>query len=615
MQTRRLWTLIVAVAVVTAACGDSKSSLIPTAPSALSAETTNVDASAAAAGYVTTGNGPRPGNGNGNGNGTGGNTGTSPAPVAFELEGLIEAFGVASITVNGREIAVTDRTVLRHGDRTVRFSDLCRGDRVHVDGTSTGSTAEATQIKVQNPTNQACVGPPPPPPADSGHVSVSAADDTANEAGAEPGVFRLTREGTPGWQALPLTVHFNLNGTAGSNDYAPVELSARFGANQTTVDVTITPITDRSEEGAETVVLTLTSATPYSIGTPASATLSIQDAPFGSVSVASLDDASEVGPDSGSFRLTRQGSSVWQALPLTVQFALSGTAGPSDYAPVVLNATFAANEATVDVAIMPITDRLDEGPENVVVTLTSAAPYDLGTASTATLTIQDAPFGSVSVATLDGAAFEFGADPGVFRLTRVGSSVLQAAPLTVHFTLNGTAVAGDYAPVLLSATFAPHQPTVDVEIKPINDGVGEGAETVVLTLTNVGPYDIGVPATATVTIKDVPPAIVNVEVPDPFAGEIANEGRFVIRRSGGNTGAELFVTVQIGGSATNGTDYNRLENTYRFGPDQLEITLFVAPTDDEIPEGAETIELSVIDVGDTYDLGPTPSGTITIAAR
>src|ERR687891_215288 len=62
MQTPTKWTLVLVVAVVTAACGDSKSSLLPTSPSALSADSTSVDASTAAGHYGTTG-----GNGNGGG--------------------------------------------------------------------------------------------------------------------------------------------------------------------------------------------------------------------------------------------------------------------------------------------------------------------------------------------------------------------------------------------------------------------------------------------------------------------------------------------------------------------------------------------------------------------
>src|SRR5687768_10831542 len=46
MRAPLMLALVIVVAVITAACGDSKSSLLPTAPSGLAAEAPNVDAGA-----------------------------------------------------------------------------------------------------------------------------------------------------------------------------------------------------------------------------------------------------------------------------------------------------------------------------------------------------------------------------------------------------------------------------------------------------------------------------------------------------------------------------------------------------------------------------------------
>ena len=92
---------------------------------------------------------------------------------------------------------------------------------------------------------------------------------------------------------------------------------------------------------------------------------------------------------------------------------------------------------------------------------------------------------------------------GTFRLTRSGSATLLASPLTVTFTLTGTATNGtDYTNLPLTATFPAGLATVDVVVTPIADPTTEGAETVILTLTSVAPYELGSPATATVTITD-----------------------------------------------------------------------------------------------------------------
>ena len=61
-------------------------------------------------------------------------------------------------------------------------------------------------------------------------------------------------------------------------------------------------------------------------------------------------------------------------------FTLTGTADQrhrlSRISP--LTATFPAGLATVDVVVTPIVDPTTEGPETVILTLTSVAPYELG---------------------------------------------------------------------------------------------------------------------------------------------------------------------------------------------------------------------------------------------
>jgi hypothetical protein len=43
---------------------------------------------------------------------------------------------------------------------------------------------------------------------------------------------------------------------------------------------------------------------------------------------------------------------------------------------------------------------------------------------------------------------------------------------------------------------------VDISMTPLSDSLAEGAETILLTLGDTGSYDVGSPASATVTIAD-----------------------------------------------------------------------------------------------------------------
>ena len=185
MRTLRMsWLFALAGAVVVPACGDSSSSLNPTAPSAITSHTGNAEAGLVvdAGEYHISATGKDKdkdkdkGNGNGNGNSGGGNSGPgngtvtpptnpilNPAPPVppveskVEIEGLITAVGAASVTVNGQVVLVTADTEIRHGSRRFALSGLKVGDRVHVKATrvtATGpgatTTVRANEIKVQN---------------------------------------------------------------------------------------------------------------------------------------------------------------------------------------------------------------------------------------------------------------------------------------------------------------------------------------------------------------------------------------------------------------------------------------------------------------------------------
>ncbi len=376
---------LIGALLATAACGDSSRSLNPTAPSAVVAASMNDEAGDANATSGPTGKPVNPGNGNGNGNGNGP---TNPTTGKVEIEGLISAIAGTSITVNGQTVAVPVGTVIRHGSRTVAYSALRIGDRVHITARMQGTVLEATEVKLQNPGGGDDDGDDDDEAA-GGRVSVSIVDASASETGADTGTFRLTRVASATLPlTAPLTVTFTLTGTAtNGTDYTTVPLSATFLAGQSAVDVTVAPLADALAEGAESVILTLTSVAPYALGSSTSGTVTIADAASAPVvSVVAFDAAaSETRHDFGTFRFTRTGSPT---SPLTVTYVVTGTAvNGTDYQAIPLTVTFLAGQATADVFVIPTADGIVEGVETVIVTLTDGATYDLGAPATATATV------------------------------------------------------------------------------------------------------------------------------------------------------------------------------------------------------------------------------------
>ncbi len=407
--------VLVGALFATAACGGSSKYTNPTAPSAVVASTLNDEAGDPAAESGTTGgkgNSGKPDNpGNGNGNGNSDDKGkapatptpptpptnTSPVPPSVptnpttgkvEIEGTISAIAGTSLTVNGRTVAVPAGTVIRHGSKTVAYSALRIGDRVHITARMQGTVLEATEVKLQNPGGGDDDGDDDET-AGGGRVSVSVVDASASETGADTGLFRLTRVASVTLPlTAPLTVTFTLTGTATNGiDYTTVPLSATFLAGQSAVDVTVVPLADTLTESAESVILTLTSVAPYALGSSTAGTVTIADAAsVPVVSVVAFDAAaSEIGPDLGTFRFSRTGALTSS---LVVTYTVTGTAvNGTDYQAIPVTVTFLAGQATADVFVIPTADGIVEGVETVIVTLTDGATYDLGAPATATATV------------------------------------------------------------------------------------------------------------------------------------------------------------------------------------------------------------------------------------
>lgn len=225
----------------------------------------------------------------------------------------------------------------------------------------------------------------------------------------------------------------------------------------------------------------------------------------------------------------------------------------------------------------------------------------------------EGPTALVSVSAFDAVAVEAGGNTGTFRLARAGSAAMLSNPLTVSFTLTGTAGNGtDYQSLPLTATFAAGAATVDVVVTPIADGATEGAETVILTLTSVAPYDLGSPVAATLTISDTDSPLVSVSAFDATASETGPDlGMFRFTRTG-STAAPMTVTFVVSGTADNGLDYQTLPTTVTFLGGQSTVDLAVFPLADGVAEGTETVTVTITD-GAAYDVGALAAATVNIA--
>src|SRR5215208_1746734 len=469
---------------------------------------------------------------------------------------------------------------------------------------------------------------------DDTDVTVAVSPSSVEEDGAPNLVYTFTRNGvTTG----ALTVNFSVGGTAtfstdytqtGAAMFTATDGTVTFGAGNTTATVTVDPSTDTVVEPNETVILMLTAGTGYNVANPneATGTITNDDADV-SLAVAP-SSVEEDGATNLVYTFTRTGDTTGA---LVVNFTISGTADPStDYTQTGATAftspngtvTFAAGNSTATVTVDPTTDATAEANETVVFTLAAGTDYNVGAPSTATGTINNDDT-TVSVAVSPGAVDEDGATNLVYTFTRSDSS----GPLTVNFSIGGTATfntdytetgAATFTPPTGTVTFADGNLTATVTVDPSLDSTVEPDETVTLTVTSGTGYTVGAPASANGTITNDDTDVTVAVAPSSTAEDGATNLVYTFTRNGVTTGP-LTVNFSIGGTADS-TDYTQSgataftppSGTVDFAAGSSTATVTIDPTADNSPEADETVILTVTSATG-YNVGVPSVATGTIS--
>ncbi|MCW1922527.1 Ig-like domain-containing protein [Luteolibacter arcticus] len=149
-----------------------------------------------------------------------------------------------------------------------------------------------------------------------------------------------------------------------------------------------------------------------------------------------------------------------------------------------------------------------------------------------------------------------GDDTLTYRFSRLGGDSSQ--PLTVNYTLSGTATAGtDYVAPSGTVTFAAGVTEVEVPIVTLNDETLELRETVVVTLSEGAGFSVG-SGTASGTIRNVGtnPAIQTVSFQQGVNGYNSYFGKRVGTGSVNQMDSPSVQTYGVDGSTDNTTDIN-----------------------------------------------------------
>jgi hypothetical protein len=455
-------------------------------------------------------------------------------------------------------------------------------------------------------------------------ITLAVSPSSVSEDGTANLVYTFTRSGIT---TSALTVNYTIGGTAETNDYSGATpgtgKTITFAAGSSTAIVTVDPAADSTVEVDETVALTLATGTGYTVGTTGAVTGTItnDDVALPVITLAvSPASVSEDGLTNLVYTFSRTGATT---NALTVNYTVGGTATlGTDYtgiaaSPATKTLTFAAGSATAIVTVDPAADSTVEVDETVALTLAAGTGYTVGTTTpvTGTITNDDLPF--ITLAVNPGSVLEDGTTNLVYTFTRSG---ITTAPLTVNYTVGGTATLGsDYtgiaaSPATKTVTFLANSATATVTVDPTADTTVEVNETVALTLASGTGYTIGTTGavTGTITNDDLP--TITLAVSDASAGETANPGAFTLTRTGPTTSA-LTVNVATAGTATPVTDYGTsptiIPGTVTFAAGSTQAVVTLNPIDDLVVEGNETSILTLL-TGSNYTLGASTSATVTI---
>jgi|GEM_PF-2167310 len=356
------------------------------------------------------------------------------------------------------------------------------------------------------------------------------------------------------------------------------------------------------------------------------------DGSYGNVAEIKVNTSAIAGPDNHAPALTSIAnfSGAVELSPYTITYAaLAGASNAADIdgddisflIQAVNSGTLLINGSPVVPGTTLVTESdtltwIPSAKSNGIISAFSVKAFDgaLTSASPVTVKISTILRPTVSVTASKSKASETKpttSGKGTYTFTRTGSTT---DPLTIDFTLSGTAADGDYVTMPTSVTIPAGKKSVTLDLIPIDNGIADGTRTVILTLASSDNYTI-TPAksNATITIADNSPTL-SITAKKLTVARTAQTS-FTLKRAGGNNAGALTVTYTLSGTASNGTDYTSLSGSVTFLPGKSSATINLIPLNNNIFKDPQTVTIT-IDSSSAYYLGSAPSSaTITILAN
>ena len=538
--------------------------------------------------------------------------GTTTPKVRFEGAGAQTATLELTVTADGTAEGNETFTVALGSDSTFDDSSL---------GTNVGGGADphGTDNTFDVTVNDGAAPPPGTPAVGFASATSSAAEDA--------GTHNVTLDLAPAAPSGGLDIAYAVTGTAtaGSGNDFTIQgsgtLSVAAGATTATIPVAI--IDDSTDDDAETVVLTLSSGTGYTLGGTAVHTLTItdNDDPITPVACVSADLLSDVQGYAGENRpnspdhvprwrrvLAAFGeSNSYSNNPMTVAEAQAQAArGLQRWVPVVT--ALECLEGTTPPSVPQITVQgagaVTEGGNAVFTVSASSSP---AAALTVTLTVAD------------DASSDFLASSDEGEKTVTIASGQTSATLTVSTQNDSTDEAdGSVTATVAGATgYTVGSPATATVAVSDNDPTPQG--TPVVRIAAGAGVTEGANAVFTLTASPTPTASITVNVAVAQSGAFATSGQAGTRTVTIGTGGTATLTVATdddGTDETNGSITATLQAGTGYTAHGTQNAATVGVDDNDVPVVRVTGGAGITEGGTaafTLTASPTPATAITVS--
>jgi len=454
-------------------------------------------------------------------------------------------------------------------------------------------------------------------------ISLAVSPATVAEDGAVNLVYIFSRTGAT---TSELTVAYGITGTANASDYTGATpgtgKTITFAAGSAIATLAVDPIVDASIEADETVALTLAAGVGYTVGTTAAVVGTIINDDFPIISLISSSDA--VAEDASGnlvYTFSRTGPT---ASALTVNYDITGTADAFDYTGATpgLGKTiiFAVGSSTATLTIDPKADITIEPDETVTIAIAAGTGYTIDTTTAVSGTIIDDDFPAISLSVNPDTVLEDGTSNLVYSFYRTGQI---SAPLTVYYTVGGTASIDDYSglPDIQEITFAAGQSSVDLVVNPTADNLAEADEAVSITLSANSAYKVVTGTTISGTIiNDETSLAISPKFIRKTEGNIGTTAfTYTVTRTGalGESSSASWSTIGVGGQPANAADFAGSllpSGIVRFAAGETRKNITILASGDAIVEPNETFNVVLSNPrGATIGYGGAPVENLPLA--